>query len=64
MIKGNCITAKVMPDHYMILLCCQSLQENLEAASSCFANTENLNVQVFNPKIQNTPGDKTHVNAI
>ena len=32
-----------MPDHHMIRLCCQSLlQEHLEAASSCFANTENL----------------------
>ena len=47
MIKGNCIIAKVMPDHYMILLCCQSLQEYLEAASSCFANMENLNEQVL-----------------
>ena len=47
MIKGNCITAKVMPDHYMILLCCQSLQEHLGASSSCFANTENLNEQVL-----------------
>ena len=47
MIKGNCITAKVMPDHYMILLCSQSLQEHLEAASSCFANTGNLNEQVL-----------------
>ena len=47
MIKGNCITAKVMPDHYMIFLCCQSQQEHLEAASSCFANTENLNEQVL-----------------
>ena len=43
----NCIIAKVMPDNYMILLCCQSLQEHLEAASSCFANTENLNEQVL-----------------
>ena len=49
MIKGNCITAKVMPDYNMILLCCQSLQEHLEAASktSCFANIENLNEQVL-----------------
>ena len=47
MMKGNCITAKVMPDHYTILLCCQNLQEHLEAASSCFANTENLNEQVL-----------------
>ena len=46
-LKGNCITAKVMPDHYMILLCCQNLQEHIEAASSCFANTENLNEQVL-----------------
>ena len=45
--KGNCITAKVMADHYMIPLCCQSLHEHLEAASSCFANTENLNEQVL-----------------
>ena len=36
-----------MSDHYMILLCCQSLQEHIEAASSCFANTENLNEQVL-----------------
>ena len=35
MIIGNCITANVKPDHYMILLCCQSLQEHFEAASSC-----------------------------
>ena len=47
MIKGNCITAKVMPGHYMILLCCQNLQKHLEAASSYFANTENLNEQVL-----------------
>ena len=33
-----------MPDHYMIP---QSLHEHLEAASSCFANTENLNEQVL-----------------
>ena len=46
-IKENCITAKVMPNHYMILLCCQGLQEHLEAASFCFANTENLNEQVL-----------------
>ena len=49
--KGNCTTAKVMPDHYMIPLCCQSLHEHLEAASSCFANTENLNEQVLIQKI-------------
>ena len=24
MVKGKCITAKVRPDHYMILLYCQS----------------------------------------
>ena len=53
--KGNCITAKIMPDHYMIPLCCQSLHEHLEAASSCFANTENLNEQVFNPEMINFP---------
>ena len=58
-----------MFDHYMILLCCQSLQEHLEAASSCFANTENLNEQVLisrNDKFtyKNTPSDKTHANAI
>ena len=47
MIIGDCITAKVKPDHYMILLCCQSLQGHHEAASSCFANTENLNEQVL-----------------
>ena len=47
MIKGNCITARVMPDNYMIFLCCQSLQEHIEAASSCFANTENLNELVL-----------------
>ena len=72
MIKGNCIlTAKVIPDHYMILLCCQSLQEHIEhheAAFSCFANTENLNEQVLsrNDKFtyKNTLGDKTHANAI
>ena len=47
--KGNCITAKVMPDHHlMISICCQSLHEHLETASSCFANTENLNEQVLN----------------
>ena len=69
--KGNCITAKVMLDHYMIPLCCQSLHEHLEAASSCFANTENLNEQVLIRKFgndkftyKNTPGDKTHANAI
>ena len=39
-----------MPDHNMILLCCQSLQEHLEAASSCFASTENLDEQVLNQK--------------
>ena len=33
----------------LILLCCQSLQEHTEAASSCFANTENLNG--FNPEM-------------
>ena len=44
----NCMTVKVMPDHNMILLCwLLSLQEHLEAASSCFANTENLNEQVL-----------------
>ena len=68
MIKGSCITAKVMTDHYTILLCCQSLQEHLEAASSCFANTctENINEQVLIQKFtyKNIPGDKTHVNAI
>ena len=53
--KGNCITAKVTPDHYMIPLCCQSLHEHLEAASSCFANTENLNEQVLNPETINLP---------
>ena len=48
MIKGNSIiTAKAIPNHYMILLCCQSLQEQLESASICFANTENLNEQVL-----------------
>ena len=47
MMIGNSITAMVMPDHYMILLCCQSIQEHLEAASSCFTNTENLNEQVL-----------------
>ena len=47
MIKGNCITAKVMPDLYMVLLCSQSLHEHLEAASFCFANTENLNEHVL-----------------
>ena len=47
MIKGNCITAKFMPNHHMILLCYQNLQEHLGAASSCFANTENLNEQVL-----------------
>ena len=66
--KGNCITAKVMPDHYMIPLCCQSLHEHLEAASSCFANTENLNeqdlIQIDKFTFKNTPGDKTHANAI
>ena len=36
-----------MPDHYMILLFCLSLQEHIEAAYSCFANTENLNEQVL-----------------
>ena len=47
-IIGNCITAKVKPDHYMILLCCKSsLKEHLEAASPRFANTENLNEQVL-----------------
>ena len=44
MIIGNCITAMVKPEHYMIPLCCQ---EHLEAVSSCFANTENLNEQVL-----------------
>ena len=39
-----------MPDHNMILLCCQNLQEHLEAASPCFASTENLNEQVLNQK--------------
>ena len=43
MIIVNCITAKVKHDHYMILL----RLEHLEAASSCFANTENLNEQVL-----------------
>ena len=47
MIRRNCITAKIKPDHYMILLCCHSLQEHLEAASSCFSNTEILNEQVL-----------------
>ena len=46
--KGNCITAKVMPDHYMIPLCCQSLHEHLEAASSTFANTEGFNPEMIN----------------
>ena len=57
MIKGNSIIAKVMPDHYMIPLCCQSLQEHLEVASSCFAKLENLNEQVtgFKPEMINLP---------
>ena len=47
MIKGNCITAKVMPDHYMILSAAKVCKKHIEAASSCFANTENLNEQVL-----------------
>ena len=37
----NCITAKVEPSPTLPVL-----KEHLEAASSCFANTENLNEQV------------------
>ena len=51
MIIGNCIIAKVKPDHYMILI-------------ETFANTENLNEQNYLFIYKNTSGDKTHANAI
>ena len=46
MIIGNCITATVKPDYY-ISSATKVLQEHLKAASSCFANTENLYEQVL-----------------
>ena len=58
--KGNCITAKVMPDHYMIPLCCQSLQKHLEAASSCFANTDQRTIGPENAHLKPDPGVLSH----